>query len=37
MENKTLIQLYKTSDGAIKVLVQDENVWMTQDEIAELF
>lgn len=37
MENKTLIQLYKTSDGSIKVLVQDENVWMTQDEIAELF
>lgn len=37
MENKALIQLYKTSDGNIKVLVQDENVWMTQDEIAELF
>ena len=37
MENKSLIQLYKTNDGAIKVLIQDENVWMTQEEIAELF
>lgn len=37
MKNKSIIQLYKTDSGLIKVLVNDENVWMTQDEIAELF
>jgi len=35
MENKVI--LYKNDNGIIKVLVEWENVWMTQDQIWELF
>jgi len=35
MENKII--LYKNKNGTIKVLVENENVWMTQEQIWELF
>lgn len=37
--NKSEIVLYKSEDGTVKidVLMQDENVWLTQDQMASLF
>ena len=35
MENKII--LYKNANGIIKVLIEWENVWMTQEQIWELF
>ena len=35
--NKELITFYQTKEWIIKVLVKDESVWMTQEQIAELF
>lgn len=35
MENKII--LYKNDSGAIKVLINGENIWMTQEQIWELF
>lgn len=37
MKDKSIIQLYKTDKGVVKVLIQGENVWMTQEQIWELF
>ncbi len=39
MENRGEIILYKSEDGNIKidVLMQDENVWLTQSQMSELF
>lgn len=35
MENKII--LYKNESGMIKVLINGENIWMTQEQIWELF
>jgi hypothetical protein len=37
--NRSEIILYKTEDGAIKIdtIFQDENIWLTQSGMAELF
>lgn len=35
--NTWWISLYKTPEGQVKVLVQNESVWMTQEQIWELF
>mgnify|MGYP001167510509 FL=1 len=37
--NRSEIILYKTEDGAIKIdtIFQDENIWLTQKKMAELF
>ena len=39
MSNKTQIILYQTDDGQTKIQVtmEDETVWLTQDQMAELF
>jgi len=39
MENKSEIIMYQSKDGKSKIEVKLENdsVWLTQDEIAELF
>jgi len=39
MENKSEIEIYQTEDGVTKVDVrlEDETVWLTQQQIAELF
>ena len=39
MENKSEIILYQTEDGQTKIEVQlqDETVWLTQAQLAELF
>lgn len=35
MQNNIII--YKTSEWQVKVLVQNENIWMNQEQIWELF
>ena len=39
MENKGEIVIYQTQDGLAKldVLLEGETVWITQDQMAELF
>ena len=39
MENKSEIVIYKSDDGstAIRVQLQEETVWLTQKQMAELF
>jgi len=37
MTKNNKISLYKTPQWQIKVMIQDENVWMTQTQIWELF
>ena len=38
-ENNSEILLYKTEDGEIKIDVyfEEETVWLTQDQLSELF
>ena len=36
MQQNNII-FYKTSDSQIQVQVEGENIWMNQDQIAELF
>ncbi len=39
MENKSEIIIYKTDDGKanVSLLAKDGNIWMNQNQIAELF
>jgi hypothetical protein len=39
MEHNSEIILYQTQDGQIKidVLLEDETVWLTQNQLSELF
>lgn len=39
MDNKTEILMYQTDDGEtkIEVKIEDETVWLTQAQMAELF
>ena len=38
-ENKSELIIYQTEDGQtrLQVKIEDETVWLTQDQMAELF